>query len=88
VRAGAALGALAPPQVWRAASRPLLRALQHGGARRPALAPEVRRQLVAGYAHDVALLERLSGQPFADWLGTTSRGQFSPEDSSLAPLGE
>jgi hypothetical protein len=83
IRAGASLGSLAPPEVWRAASRPLLRALQAGGARRPALEPQVRQELMAGYADDIVLLERISGQPFADWLRATSRGQFQAEADGL-----
>jgi hypothetical protein len=83
IRAGASLGSLAPPEAWRAASRPLLHALQAGGARRPLLEPQVRQELIAGYADDIVTLERISGQPFADWLGTTSRGQFEAPDDGL-----
>ncbi len=77
VRAGAALGAWAPPQVWRQASRPLLAALQHGAGRRPVLAPQLRLRLVESYREDNALLGQLTGRSFSDWLGTTSRGQFA-----------
>jgi hypothetical protein len=79
VRAGAAAGAYAPPQVWRRASEPLLRLLQKGGARRPVLDQTVRMRLVEAYQEDNALLNELvAGQSFADWMGTTSRGQFAP----------
>jgi hypothetical protein len=77
VRAGAALGAYAPPQGWRQVSRPLLAALQQGHARRPVLDPDVRLQLVEFYREDNALLGTLTDRSFADWLGTTSRGQFA-----------
>ncbi len=78
VRAGAALGAYAPPQVWRQASRPLLALLQREHARRPVLDAQVRLRLVEAYRDDNALLVELTGRPsFADWMGTTSRGQFA-----------
>lgn len=77
VRAGAALGAYAPPQVWRQVSRPLLATLQRGHARRPVLDADVRMRLVEAYREDNALLNSLTGRSFADWLGTTSRGQFA-----------
>ena len=77
LRAGAALGASAPPQVWRRMSRPLLATLQRGGARRPVLDADLRLRLVETYREDNALLGELTGRSFADWLGTTSRGQFA-----------
>jgi len=76
LRAGAALGAYAPPQVWRQLSRPLLATLQHGGARRPVLDADLRLRLVEAYREDNVLLGELTGRSFADWMGTTSRGQF------------
>lgn len=76
VRAGATLGAYAPPRVWRTVQQPLLRRLHRGGARWPALDPATRLELVRDFAEDVALLGRLTGHDYADWLGTTSRGQF------------
>lgn len=77
LRAGATLGALAPPQVWRRISRPLLASLQREGARRPVLDADLRLRLVEAYREDNALLGELTGRSFADWLGTTSRGQFA-----------
>jgi hypothetical protein len=77
VRAGAALGAYAPPQVWRQASRPLLALLQRGATRRPVLDADLRMHLVEAYREDNALLGAQTGRSFADWLGTTSRGQFA-----------
>jgi hypothetical protein len=80
VRAGAALGAHAPAPVWRQASRPLLAALQRGHARRPVLDAALRLTLVESFREDNALLAEITGRPnFADWLGTTSRGQFTRE---------
>ena len=76
VRAGAALGAYAPPQTWRALERRALRMLQRGGAERPVLDAATRRELVADFAADIALLTRVTGRDHSDWLGETSRGQF------------
>ncbi|MGY1808335.1 sulfotransferase family protein [Blastococcus sp. SYSU D00669] len=75
-RAGAALGALAPPQVWRQASRPLLAALHAGRTQRPPLPVEVRREVLAPLLEDIALLEELTGESFADWRSDTGRGDF------------
>src|SRR5580765_6750046 len=86
VHLGAALGAYAPPRVWRQAQRPLMAALHRGGAARPRLAPEVRRQLVGEFAQDVAVLEELLGESFQDWLGETGRGAYAVR-RSLAPSG-
>lgn len=86
VRGGAALGQFAPPEVWRRASVPLVAGLQGSdGARRPQLAAEVRERLVPLFADDVALLEELTGEDFADWRGTVSRGSFE-ERAAAAPV--
>jgi hypothetical protein len=76
VRAGAALGAFAPPQVWRQAGRPLIAALHARRAPRPALPVEVRREVLAPLLPDIALLEELTGESFADWKADTGRGDF------------
>jgi hypothetical protein len=83
-RAGAALGAAVPPQVWRQASRPLIAALHAGRAPRPALPVEVRRQVLAPLLPDIALLEELTGQSFADWKGDTGRGDFRSRSAGAA----
>lgn len=75
-RAGAAAGASVPPQVWRQASRPLIAALHAGRAPRPTLPVQVRRQVLAPLLPDIALLEELTGESFADWKGDTGRGDF------------
>lgn len=77
LRVGARLGSYVPPQLWRRLSRPLLAALQQEGARRPVLDPDLRLQLVEAYREDNALLADLTGRSFTDWLGITSRGQFT-----------
>ncbi|MGY1605670.1 MULTISPECIES: sulfotransferase [unclassified Geodermatophilus] len=76
VRAGAALGAHAPPQVWRQVSRPLVAALHAGRAPRPPLPVEVRRDVLAPLLPDIALLEELTGESFDDWRRDTGRGDF------------
>jgi hypothetical protein len=75
-RAGATLGAWVPPRLWRRASRPLLAALHAGRAPRPPLPVEVRREVLAPLLSDIALLEELTGESFADWKGDTGRGDF------------
>jgi hypothetical protein len=75
-RAGAALGAFAPPQVWRQASRPLIAALHAGRVPRPTLPVDVRREVLGPLLPDIELLEELSGESFADWKGDTGRGDF------------
>lgn len=82
VRVGAAAGAYAQPQVWRRAVRPLHRALQFGGPeQRPALAPEVRAELVKDCLDDIALLEETLQESFADWRSSTGRGSFKARAS-------
>ncbi|HEV7871456.1 MAG TPA: sulfotransferase [Modestobacter sp.] len=75
-RAGAALGAYAPPRVWRQAGRPLIAALHAGRAPRPRLPVEVRREVLSSLLPDIELLEELTGESFADWKGDTGRGDF------------
>ncbi|NYJ08781.1 sulfotransferase family protein [Petropleomorpha daqingensis] len=75
-RTGAALGAFAPPQVWRLASRPLLAALHAGRTSRPALPVEARREVLEPLLEDIALLEEVTGESFADWRSDTGRGDF------------
>jgi Sulfotransferase family len=76
-RGGAALGAQVPPQVWRQVSRPLTAALHAGRAPRPVLPVEVRREVLAPLLPDIALLEELTGESFADWRRDTGRGSFT-----------
>ncbi len=84
VRGGAELGRHVHPRVWRQAQRPLVAALQRGPSHRPALDPDVRRELVARVRDDVARLEEVLGRSFQDWLGDSGRGTFAVR-SSLAP---
>jgi sulfotransferase family protein len=75
-RAGAALGAALPPQVWRQVSRPLVAALHAGRVPRPPMPVEVRRAVLAPLLPDIALLEELTGESFDDWRRDTGRGDF------------
>ncbi|WP_246000319.1 sulfotransferase family protein [Nocardioides pocheonensis] len=77
VRAGAAAGAYAPPQVWRNVSRPLLRELHRKGTHRPDLTPEQRRLVLEPMLADLDVLERVTGQSFEDWRGESGRGSFT-----------
>ncbi len=78
MRAGAALGAHAPPEVWRKASVPLLWALHRHGTARPELAVDARLRLLGYFAGDVALLERITGESFSDWLADRGRENSPP----------
>jgi hypothetical protein len=77
IRVGAAAGSLAPPQVWRTASKPLVAALQAGGSeQRPKLAPEQRQLLLSSYLEDIEILEKVLGESFDDWRSAVGRGSF------------
>jgi hypothetical protein len=77
IRAGAAAGAYAPPQVWRRVEAPLRAALHHGGGPRPTLTVEQRRAALAGFVDDIGLLEEVTQRSFADWRLDAGRGEFS-----------
>ena len=77
VRAGAAAGSWFPPQLWRRASRPLLKELHRDGVHRPALTSWERREVLGPMLEDIALLERLTGDSFEDWRGDQGRGSFA-----------
>jgi len=77
IRAGARAGALAPPQMWRRASRPLVAALQHGGPeKRPRLGAEQRSALLDDCADDITTLEQVLDESFEDWRSPAGRGSF------------
>lgn len=77
IRAGAALGSLAPPQAWRRVSKPIVRALRRDTPHRPHLETTQRRELVEYFREDVAVLERLLGRPFHDWVSDSGRGTYA-----------
>ena len=68
IRAGARVGAALPPQVWREASRPVLRQLhrKHGPAR-PSLTQSQRSSLLEPFLPDIDRLEELTGESFHTW---------------------
>lgn len=77
IRAGSAAGSHLRPELWRQAAKPFYRALQAGQPdQRPRLAPHVRAELVEDYRDDVALLESLLGESYADWRSSSGRGSF------------
>jgi hypothetical protein len=76
VRAGAWLGQFAPPEVWRAASGPLIARLGSGDSHRPKLSPDVRARLLPYFEEDIDLLSQLTGEPFNLWRSAESRGSF------------
>ena len=82
VRAGARLGAYAPPQLWRRASTPLVASLSGAGeAHRPHLTAEQRARLLPSFSEDIHRLAALTGGDFEDWLSTESRGSFRQRSS-------
>src|SRR3712207_3135104 len=86
-RAGAALGAYAHPQLWRRLSAPLIAALHAGRAPRPPMPVEVRREVLEPLLPDIALLEDLTGESFADWRRDTGRGSFTSRGRSAQAAG-
>lgn len=78
IRAGAALGAYAPPEVWRQASQPLLR-LRRGRSKpaRPGLSAPQRARLLEHFDADITLLESLTGLDLGIWRSTTDRGSYA-----------
>jgi hypothetical protein len=87
LRAGAKVGQLFPPQVWRKASVPLLRALKWQHRNRPELSEEQRAALVGAFTDDIRLLEEQTGTSFEDWLGYRSGGAYSVR-KSWEPSGQ
>jgi hypothetical protein len=81
VQTGAWAGQAAPPQVWRAAERPLRGLLQRGSARRPTLSPEARTTVQRHFVDDIGLLGEVTGRDFGDWLGQVGKGEFSTRRS-------
>ena len=89
VRAGARLGALLPPRVWRTASKPLVEQLHTQGAvARPKLTPEQRAALVQPFLSDIDLLEEVTGQSFEDWRGYRDGDSFHSRATKLRAVGE
>jgi hypothetical protein len=77
LRSGATVGKLFPPQVWRKASAPLLRALKGQQRDRPELSEQERSRLVGRFAEDIELLSELTGETYDDWLSYRTGGTYS-----------
>jgi hypothetical protein len=78
VRAGAGAGAFFSPQLWRRASRPLLRAMHVGhSALRPELTAEQRARILQPMLSDIDVLESVTGEDFGDWKSSAGRGPFA-----------
>lgn len=83
IRGGAWLGQFARPEVWRQAE-PAARRLLRGSteAHRPLLTPDQRAELIDTFAEDIALLAKVTGQDFSQWLSTEPRGSFRQRASA------
>ncbi len=78
VRAGAGAGAFFSPQLWRRASRPVLRAMHLGQpSARPELTAAQRRTILQPLLPDIERLEAITGQDFADWRSDAGKGSFA-----------
>ncbi|PUA79757.1 sulfotransferase family protein [Nocardioides currus] len=87
VRGGARLGQFAPPQVWRVLHPSFISLLgERGEAHRPRLRADQRERMQHAFADDIALLGRLTGQDFGDWLSRESRGSFSERAATVTQL--
>jgi hypothetical protein len=85
IRAGAGAGSRVRPEVWRQAVKPIHGVLQFGQpGQRPRLSPEVRAELIEDFRDDIALLEDLLDESFADWRSTEARGSFKERVQTAA----
>jgi hypothetical protein len=68
IRTGATLGQFLPPEIWRSVSKPLVSQLHRGGRHeRPPLTPAQRDALLEPHLPDIELLEKVTGESYADW---------------------
>jgi hypothetical protein len=81
IRGGAVVGSWLPPNHWRRAQKPLLATLQRHRAKRPHVTQEQRGALLGTFAEDNALLSRLLGADYSDWLSPTGRGTYTVRKS-------
>lgn len=89
IRAGAYLGQFAPPEHWRRISAPIVGQLHRGGdAHRPRLTPEQREELLGRHRDDIALLEEVTGESFADWLDVEREGGTFASRAAAAQASE
>ena len=89
VRSGAAAGQFLPPQVWRAASKPIIGQLHQRGAtrQRPQLTAEQREVLREPFLEDITLLEEITGQSFGDWRAHRDGDTFHSRQAALQSQG-
>ncbi len=83
VRLGAGVHRRVPGGWWTPVEASLIRRLQSEQRRREPLTPDQRDQLIPYFADDVALLSRLTGESFDDWLDPHRPGH----KTALAPTG-
>jgi hypothetical protein len=73
MRAGNLTGRLLPGHAATAMTRPLERFLQRGSRQRQPLGWAERQALIPRFEDDIALLERLLGEDFSDWVEPRDR---------------
>ncbi|WP_248963249.1 sulfotransferase family protein [Sphaerisporangium perillae] len=73
MRVGATVGRHLPGALAARLTEPLETALQDRGRPRRPLGWEQRRALIPHFQDDIALLERVTGEGFGDWLGPRDR---------------
>ncbi|CAA9390125.1 MAG: hypothetical protein AVDCRST_MAG06-1517, partial [uncultured Nocardioides sp.] len=86
--AGASAAQFLPPQVWRRFSKPLVAQLHRGGdPARPRLTLEQRSVLLEPHLPDIEVLERVTGESFADWRAYRDGGSYESrrQGASVTP---
>ncbi|MEU4833548.1 sulfotransferase [Streptosporangium sp. NPDC023615] len=73
LRVGAAVGRFLPPRASVALTDPLERKLQRQARSRQPLTWDQREKLITYFTEDVALLQRVTGEDFSDWLRPRER---------------
>ena len=85
IRVGAEIGRFFPPSWWRRVSAPLVQARRGDAANRPELSVDDRLTLIEYFRPDIELLQELTGQSFADWLGHREGGSFTVRSAAAGP---
>ncbi|MER6178316.1 sulfotransferase, partial [Streptosporangium sp. NPDC001681] len=73
LRVGSSVGRFLPSRVSVALTDPLERKLQRRARSRQPLTWEQREKLISHFTQDVALLQRVTGEDFSDWLRPRER---------------
>ncbi|MFC4536038.1 sulfotransferase family protein [Sphaerisporangium dianthi] len=73
MRAGATVGRHLPGRLAASLTEPLEKALQESGRPRRPLSWEQRQALIPRFRDDIALLEKVTGEDFGDWLRPRDR---------------